>query len=276
MPEKLDASIVGEHEKFLFYGGPGTGKTFTALTLPPPIYVIVFGGANELKTARSRDFIGKHGEPEIYFDAVEEEQGAKGKFVNATAFDQAADLIDEALENERKGDFEFNSLVLDSATGLSNVAMNKSISVTAGMAKSKANTALNRLMQANILIPGDQDWAGEMSLVSQMVDWCFRLPKHFCLTAHEYIEEDTDRSSHTRTVVGRKPQFIGRNRDRIPAMFDNVWYMTAIADTRGIVAQARTIRDDITYAKTRMGGVLPMNLRDPDLTKIIKQFKESQ
>ena len=270
MPTKLGPEIGGEFEKWLLYGPPGSSKTFTALTLPPPIYVVVFGAANELKTARSKQFLDKIGEPEIFFDVVEEPMGDQGRFVNAEAFDMACDKIDTAIE-----ELDFKSLVLDSATGLGQVAMNKSIQVTSGMAKSKANTALHRLHAQNILIPGDQDWMGEMSLVSQIVDWCFRLPYHFALTAHEYLEFDMDRGTHQKIVTQRKPQFTGRNRDRMPAMFDNVWHMSMVGAGKAMQGQAKTTGDDITYAKTRMGGILPERVRDPNLSDIIEKFRSA-
>ena len=42
MPKPIDDSIIGVHEKILLYGLGGSGKTFTAATMPGTVYFIVF------------------------------------------------------------------------------------------------------------------------------------------------------------------------------------------------------------------------------------------
>lgn len=277
MPTPIDASVVGQHEKIILYGLGGSGKTFTAGTMPGNVYFIVFGGPNEIKTLMSADFRKKHPHKEgkLFFDYAVEEVGSRGHFKTATAFDQACDLLDEALELERKGDFQFDSVVIDSATGLRRYGMNKAMSVNYGIAKSKDKTALARLRENNIIIPGDNDWMSEMSLTSQFMDWVFRLEKHVCVCTHEYQSKKKDRASGDVTVESRMPLFTGNNRESIPTMFDNVWWVSPKETGRGIIAQVHTVATANTYGKTRMGGVLPPIIRDPNLEEIINAMKES-
>lgn len=115
----------------------------------------------------------------------------------------------------------------------------------------------------------------EMSLTSQFMDFVFRLPKHVCVCTHEYLQKKKDRGSGDVTVVLRQPLFTGNNRESIPTMFDNVWWVSPKETGQGIIAQVHTVPDDNTYAKTRMGGVLPPIMRDPDLTKVIEKMKTS-
>lgn len=278
MPKLVDSSIIGDREKILIYGQPGSGKTFTALTGPPPTYAIVFGGPNELKTAQSIDFRTKYPELEgqIYYDATVEPQGDRGHFTEAQAFDQACDLLDEALEAERKGDFTFETLVIDSATGLRKFAMNKAMEVNYEGSKNKAKTALKRLRDHNIIIPGDNDYMSEMSLTEQFIEWIYGLDKHVVVVTHEYRESSFNRASRQTTVESVKPLFTGKHREFIPNVFDNVWRFTPTQEKRGICGVAQTVGDDKIYAKTRMGGVLRNMERDPNLRDIISRFQSAE
>ena len=244
-----------------------------------PTYTIVFGGANELKTARSLDFRNKYPELEgqLFFDHTVEELGIRGHFVAATAYDQACDLIDEALKQERKGDFQFNTLVIDSATGLRRFAMNKAMEVNYERAGAKDKTALERYRQHNIIIPGDNDYMSEMSLTMQFMEWVFNLDKNVVVVTHEHLTKKFNRASREVVIEAVKPLFTGNHREYLPAVFDNVWHVMPIPTGRGgIVGEAQLVGDDKTYAKTRMGGVLGATLRDPNLRDVIAKFRAAE
>lgn len=278
MPRLIDNSIIGEYEKLLFYGPPGSGKTFSSLTGPPPTYSIVFGGANELKTARSLDFRNKYPELEgqLFFDQVSEELGPRGHFIDATAYDKAGDLISDALDAEEKGDFQFNTLVIDSATGLRRYAMNKAMEVNYHRAGNKGNTALKRLRDSNIIIPGDNDYMSEMSLTMQLMEWVFNLSKVVVVVTHEYQTKKYDRAKGESFVSGRMPLFTGNHREYMPAIFDNVWHFSPVPTGRSIISRVQTVGDDTTYAKTRMGGVLAQYERDVNIRSIIARFRDAE
>lgn len=279
MPRLLDDSVIGEKEKFLIYGDGGTGKTFSALTLPPPIYVVVFGGENELKTMRSPDYRNKYPEMEgqIYFDCVQEQLGEMGHFVSATAYDQACLLIDEALRQSEAGDLpEFQSIVIDSATGLRRYAMNKAMEVNYTRTSTKGKTALDRLRDQNIIIPGDNDYMSEMSLTSQFMDWVFDLPYHVCVTTHVWLDKEFNRKTRETTIRSRKPLFTGNLREYVPTKFDNVWYFDAVASGKSVINRAQTVGDDQTFAKTRMGGILGQKIQDVNFRDVIAKFKAAE
>jgi len=275
-PELLDDSILGEYEKILSYGGFGTGKTFSAGTMPGRIYFLVIGGKNELKTLRSPDFVNKYPEKNgmIALDWVKENLGLRGTFKEAEAYDLACDKLDEALALDAKGDMPFDSLVIDAATGLRGVAMNKAIEITYDMASGKDKSALTRLRKEGILIPGDNDWGSEQSLIWKFINWCYELDKHFLLITHEWIDAKTDLGSKTTTVLHRRPLFTGKHRQEIPQMFDNVWRFSVSGGGKSRQFEAQTVGDDITDAKTRVGGVLDINMRDVNYEKCIEQMKD--
>lgn len=276
-PQVLDDSVVGDNEKILLYGMPGTGKTFAGGTMPGKVYFLLVGGRNELKPLRSPSFREKYPEKDgqIAYDWVTETRGQRGKFEEAEAFDRACDLLDEALEQDRKGKVpgieSFDSLVIDNATMLGNVQMNKAMTINQLRSKS-GSKALKRLREHDIVIPGDNDWMSKMSLMTQFVDWLFSLDKHVLFVAHEWRETSTNRSDHTTNIEKIRPMFTGKNREDIPLVFDNVWRMTTSGSGRSQQFEAQTVGDDTILAKTRFGGVLSKKERDPNMTALIDRM----
>lgn len=275
MPHPVDGSIVGEREKFLIYGGFGTGKTFASGTMPGQVYHLVFGGPNELKTLRSPDFMGMYPDAagKHHFDYVKENLGARGIFQAANAYDWACDRLDEALLAEEKGDFKFDSLVLDGATGLRSFGMNKAIEITSDMAASQQKTALQRLKNHGIIIAGDNDWGAEQSLTMKFLNWVFELDKHLLIITHEWRQEKHDRKTRESTIVQVSPLFTGKHRVDVPAMFDNVWRFTVSGGERSRVFEVQTVGDDVVDAKTRYGGLLSAVERNINFTDAIEAFK---
>lgn len=275
MPQLVDDSIVGEREKILAYGGFGTGKTFASGTMPGEVYHLVFGGANELKTLRSPDFRKAHPKAEghHHFDFVQEALGKRGTFTQANAYDWACDKLDEALALESAGDFHFDSLVIDAATGLRNFAMNKAIEITSSLAKSDAKTALKRLKDHGVIIAGDQDWGAEQSLTMKFLNWVFELDKHLLVITHEWVQQVQNRATREVTVIHRSPLFTGKHRTDVPQMFDNVWRFTVSGGERSRVFEVQTVGDDIVDAKTRYGGLLSPVERNINYTEVIEKFK---
>lgn len=276
MPRPIEDHKLGTRHKIILYGEGGSGKTFTAGTMPGTIYSIVFGGENEITTYKSPDFKNKYPNKKgkIFYDFVKEEIGERGHFSDANAFDAACDFITEALELEAAGDFAFDSLVIDAATGLRRYAMNKAIEFNYGRATKKEKATLQRYRDENIIVPADNDWGSQMSLIVQFVEWVYNLDKHVCLVTHEWTETQHDRSSRQTSVIQRRPLFTGGNRTEIPAWFDFVWRITPQKLGQGIIANAQPYGDNVNYAKTRLGGILPPVIRDPNLEKLFAQIEE--
>lgn len=273
----ISPSIIGEREKFLIYGDPGTGKTFDALTAPAPIFFLAIGGSNEAKTYYSQQFQKKHGKKEIFISVAEEELGDEGRVDSPVGFDRACTLLDEALESDDKGEVEFATIVVDNATVLSEYQMNKVIEISHMGAVSKgkdtSGTAYQKYQDSGLLVPFDSDWGATQSLMSKFTSWLFRINKHIVFIAHEYQETVTNRMQQSREITGIKPLFIGNQRGRVANMFDNVWRKTK----SGQFYVARTVPLDRPYpviAKTRVGGILPEDYQNVDLTDAIEQLQD--
>ena len=277
MPQVLGPDIIGQYEKFLSFGGVGSGKTHAAGTMPGRVYFLCVGGANEIKTLMGPAFRGKHPEKEGLFtyDTIKEKLGSRGTFTQAAGYDLLCDAIDKALALDKSGEMPFDSLVLDGATGTRGLAMNKSMEITYATAKSADKASLTKFREHGIVIPQDNDYFGEQSLMWKLVNWCFSLDKHFNLITHEWKEVKRDRGNRTENVTSRKPAFTGKQRDDIPTLFDNVWHFSATGGGKSIQFEAQTVRNDKVECRTRFGGVVPAMYRDVDYTATIKKFQES-
>jgi len=244
--------------------------------MPEPIYFLVAGPPNEIKTLIGPAFTDKHPNRKVYFDHATEPTHKRGQFKSADAFDHMCDLLDAALAKDESGEMPFNSVVIDSVTGLLKFQMNKAMELNWGIVESKEKSALGKLRKDGIVLPGDNDYKGAMSLMAQFMTWVMTIPKHVCVTAHVYAETSTDRKTRIRTIDSYKPSFYGKHRDDMPAEFDNVWRTKVVGGGGNVRYEVKTVGDEIYYGKTRVGGVLGITLDDINLTDCISKLSKAE
>jgi len=273
--QPLTTDILEDNEKFLLYGEPGMGKTFCALTLPEPIFFLAIGGPNEAKTYFSKDFQDKYGKKEIHIGVAQEKTGKMGRVDTPEGFDNACRLLDDAFEMDAKGQMQFNSIIIDNATVLSEYQMYKAVYWDYGQKdpKKQDDTTYTKYIEEGLLFPYDRDWGSTQSIMRKFVSWLFRMEKHIAFIAHEHKTEVKDRKSQTSTTTALKPLFIGKDRDQVANAFDNVWQFSR----NGQQYVARTTaqgQNPRIIAKSRIGGLIRDNYANPDLSEAIKKYKE--
>jgi len=273
-PTPISPAIIGEHEKFLIYGDPKMGKTHCALTIPEPIYFLAIASDNEAKTYYSKPFQDKHGKKEIYIDVAVEEKTSKG--TKATGSDHAKKLIEEALEGDANGKGpEFASIIVDNATRLSEFQMNKAIEIShAGLEGGKTESALAKYTKHGILAPFDSDWGAAQSIMRRFTSELFGVDKHLVLIAHEHKDSAQDRKTQTRNIIGVKPLFIGKDRDTIANLFDNVWRFTK--EGQFFTARTEPLGSPYTVISgSRISGLqkIPKDYTNPNLSDAIKEYR---
>lgn len=280
MPRPLTSEIIGEREKFLLYGAPKRGKTFCALTAPEPIFFLAIGGPNEAKTYFSKQFQEKHGKKDIIIDHCVEEVDNMGRCKNPVGFDHACNLLDKALELDDKGELPtstggFETLIVDNATVLLEYQMNKVIYLSdlGRSSDTTGDSTYEKFKESGILKPSDSDWGAAQGLMQNWYSWLFKLEKHIVFIAHEYEVTKADRKTQTVNLIGIKPLFVGKQRNRIANAFDNVWHF--YKQGQMYIARTEPIDKPVDIiAGTRLGGIVSPDYQNPDLTKTIQKFKK--
>jgi hypothetical protein len=280
MPEQLTGEILKEPEKILLYGAPKTGKTFLAGTAPGDLYYLVIGPRNEMKTLAAPIWQKQYGHKKVHYDFALEKLGPRGQFEEAVAFDMACDLLDDAIAANERGDLPMDTIVIENITTLMEVEMNKAMEINyySGNTGATSKKALEKLRESNIYTPADNDYMSAMSLMTQFMSWCFKLPYNVIVVAHEYIVESTDRKTKQKIVHAILPSFVGKHRTEMPRMFDNVWRTTVEGGGRSIQHCLTTIGTEggssapTIVAGSRVGGILPEKMYDASIEEIIEKF----
>lgn len=275
-PERADPDkILGEHETVLLYGPGGTGKTHTLLTAPKPIWILTPGGPNEIKPMYGPSFIKKHGKvwQDVYFTSVREDREKGQMKDNPTGYDRCCDAVDAFLEWNDKMGIGTATIAADNATRTEEYMMNKAIMAEFHLASTKEKTTLTREREYGIRRPGDNTYGGAQSFMDRWINWLTELPFHLVFIAHDY-ETYTRPSENSRETVLKsvKPLFVGAQRTSVPNKFDNVWYSMTQGGGRSQTWQLKTVRDEIMYAKTRVGGIFNEYVRDPNLSEMIGEL----
>jgi hypothetical protein len=238
----------------LVYGKPGSGKTIFAHTFPRTRTLDFDKGMRSVLWAiRNGIITGKTPDEVIFATIVESQREKRGAIKRSSALDQACDQLDAWLAEDAAGN-EWDTLVGDSGTALSDYTINKGLDENArlNLSKSKADSGTSGMRVMRM-----QDWGSGSSLFQSFIDWCRSINKNFVLVCHEY-----ESTNDNGTVVGIEPLLIGQLRQRIVKDFDEVYY----SDVRrkGVGAQAtmeyvlQTQKDNLKVCKSRLGCLDPV------------------
>jgi len=271
-PTPISPDIIGENELTLLYGKPKTGKTFAALTAPPPIYFLSVGMENEAKVYYSKPFQQKYA-ARLKPDDLQIDVGQTSQEVK--------DLAEAAIEGDADGSgFQFNTIVVDSATPLTEFHLDVALEISYGAkveaGRGTSKTAKAKLEEYGALVPQKGDWGIAQGIMKRFVSELVRVGKHIVFIAHEY-ETYQAGPQQTQILAGVEPSFIGKQRTQIGNVFDNVWRMTKAGDDAYVARTEAGTSPKGGYsiiAGSRMGGVLPKDYINPDLTKAYQELRD--
>lgn len=243
--------VPREAYTFLLYGDGGTGKTdFAGSFGDRTLYLNIGGGINTLYSPGFESRYGKwNGIRVMELENMKAETGSDKKF------DFICDIIDQtdpAL---------YDTIVIDDATALRKLAMNKALQMNSETGKSQS---LGPSKKYDVAMTAVQDYQAEMNLMEWFVSTYTQMAKasgkNFVMLAHVRREYGKPAMLGQQPPVSDiKPGFTGKD-NRISAAFDNVWYMSFeggkhIAYTKGT---------DLVEAKTRLGGIFPDRFFNPN------------
>jgi hypothetical protein len=266
MPTPISPAIIGQNELMLFYGKPKVGKTHAALTAPRPIYFIGVGNTNEAKTFYSKTFQDSHGQnfkkDDLIIDAGKTSQEIK-------------DLAEKAIEDDASGKgYEFASIIVDNATPLTSLQMDVAFQISYDRMAEKDKSAQKKLEVYGAVIPHENDWGIAQGIMRRFISDLISVDKHIIFIAHEYETFSSQGQGRAPTLEKVEPWFIGKDRTQIANTFDNVWRFTREGmDTYAARTEAGIFKTYTVVAGSRIGGVIPKDWQNPDVTSAIQKFR---
>lgn len=226
--------------KVLVYGRSGSGKTFGAGTFPRPVFLDFDKG---IATLRNPAFFAKYGLPDIQYQQFTEKSTTKGGVVSKhNAFDDAFVYYESMMKPDKVDTFD--TWVIDTATSLSEVALNKALIF---MGQNKLSQTHQTAMTQGVVVPKLQDYGAERSLIEQFVAMVLGSGKHVVLLCHEKELYEGD------VVVGRVPLLTGKGVEAICALFDEVYNLQTVRKGPDLFHQVTTEAVGKNMAKSRLG-----------------------
>lgn len=212
---KLGDYEPGELIKALAFGRFKVGKTFGAATFPRPNFMDFDKG---IATLQNPEFVKKHGfRKDIEFEQFFEKSVDKNGVVRAhNAFDDACRYFDKWMGTGYRD--KFDTWVVDSATSLSQFAMNKGMVLLGGTGLSIASKTHAQAVNTGVVYPKMQDYGVERDMVTRFIRMLLNTDKHVLVLCHE--KELTDDQGNLKATV---PLLTGKGVEEIPIMFDEVW-----------------------------------------------------
>jgi hypothetical protein len=238
---------IAQRFEGLLWGPPGSGKTVLAHSFPRT-RTLNFDGPSALDSvwwAIKEKIIDKKLEDIVFENIVEDTSGKYGSVKKATALDAASDQIDLWLK-----DPNWETLIIDSGTELSEATINKGLAANArlGLSKSKEQGTSESMRVMRV-----QDWGAAGSLFQQFINWVRTIDKNIILICHEYTDTDENGS-----VIQYEPALIGQLRQKITKSFGEVYHLGVSGSRQAPVYEMQTAPDPKHVCKTRLGCLKPI------------------
>lgn len=252
----------------LLYGPYKSWKTVTAHQLPRTRTIDFDNGMQSVEWAILAGVLDRRMEDVVYETIVADRPSRYGVVERINV---AIDQVDEWVEEEdippddwdKPYPQQWDTLIIDSATFMVDSAIDMAVKENKrlGLSESskKAEKGLRKGQRLFVQPMVQQDWGAARQLFGDaMMQW-LQLGKNVVLLAHERVETDDN-----GTVLAYVPNFIGQDRSKIPAMFDEVWYSMNIPGSNNKVASVefRTQQEYKRPLGSRLGCLDPREPAD--------------
>jgi hypothetical protein len=221
---KLSDYKRGSKIKALVFGRHKSGKTTGAATFPrsiliecdPDGFVPLTKPELEAKYGFSKNVVD-------YKQFFERDRNSRGVVATHNAYDDVCRYFDEWTAAGKID--QWDTLILDSATTLSEFARNKGIILLGGTSMSPKPLSFTQknALNTGMVLPKLQDFGAERSLVEQFIDMVLALDKNVLILCHEKEIWEGDPPDERLTAV--TPLFTGQSAERVPLKFSEVWYL---------------------------------------------------
>lgn len=238
--------------KFLLIGSTGSGKTAQILTLPGKTFAYLFD-PSALSTLKGHDIDYEEFMPtKMNLGAV---SLSKGKSDPVTKGSDAHDVYNlwaaDADKKEAEGFFDqYDNICFDSFTTFSAIVMDRILKINGREGQ----------------FPQQDDWAGQMQTITNVVRQFIAMKKVLLFTAHDQFKQDKT-SSRMQNVI----MLTGQLRISLPLLFSEIWHMDCASTANFEKFQAQTRPD-------RLNPAIRCTYRDMDMFHdvTIKDWKNPQ
>lgn len=226
------------HDKFmaLFIGKPGTGKTLAGASFAAagPVEFIDFDG--RMKPVRLH-----YPKARIHFTSF------STKNIREFADRYIPDLLNRC---------DYKTVQLAGITSLSNVLVTYQLRVRAG------SNEIGKTSKGGLIVPSWDEYSGEASIISQVLDALRALPCNVIVEAHPVSRVNMEKAEKYTSIVSFGPKV----ESVIPAYFDEIWYFTTETDINGQLRYVVNTRPTAEYplAKTSLPLPYKFSLTDDD------------
>lgn len=249
----------------LLYGPPKSGKTVTAHGMPRTRTLDFDDGMQAVLWAITEGIIKKELR-DVVFETIRPQVNAKkGKNV----FDQATDQIDEWIREEdiltadwdKPYDQFWDTLIIDSATFLTEGSIIKGLKENKKLGISKSWERYGGKL-GDVRPMRKQDWGSAGQLFWNFMEMTVTLGKNVIVLCHEYHNTNDDGS-----IISIDPLVTGQLRQKLPALFDEVWYQVVKGNVQNPKYQIQTKPDTKRNLGSRLGCLDPVETADFDALK---------
>ena len=215
--------------KFLLIGSTGSGKTAQMLTLPGKTFAYLFD-PSALSTLKGYDIEYEEFMPtKLNLGAV---SLTKGKSDPKTAKTDAADIYSQwaldADEKKNSGYFDqFDNICFDSFTTFSAIVMDRVLKLNGREGQ----------------FPQQDDWAGQMQTITNVVRDFIAMKKVLLFTAHDQFKQDSVTSRMQNVIM-----LTGQLRVTLPLLFSEIWHMECASTATEEKFQVQTRPDRLNPA----------------------------
>lgn len=218
---------ISSTPSFLIIGDGGTEKTRFAVQAPKPLVYDHDGGLISTRDLPDYEF-------ETFKDAPHGSKSIskeRGIYAWGTAWPAFIDHLNKQWDAIEKGEWPYETLVIDSLTTLTAICMNY---VLKGTGKGPKDA---------ITLP---EWGSQLRLMESLMEQLAAWPVRLIVTAH--IKRDTN---ETMATIEYLPMITGQLAGRIGIYFDEVYYtnpkgkgsdrkVTFITEATGLYKQAKS------------------------------------
>lgn len=239
--------------QMLLIGAPGSRKTVIAHSMPRTRTLDFDDGMQSVEWAILAGVLKKELRDIVYETILPKSPGEAGM---SEMLNHACDIVDAWIEEEDRGpEFEWDTLVVDSASFMMDAAIglaleeNRRLDISKSLKESMAGMKKEVRDRGLYIVPMRmQDWGSAGNLFMKAARQWKALGKNLIITAHEW-----ERTNESGTVLSIQPNVVGQLREKLPAMFDEVYYTKIKATQRGVDIVLRVQPDSLREAKTRLG-----------------------